>query len=52
MNSRAHEIHQITLNRIDQQEIATPNDDFLLIYTIENNLMNFIRAETHSELFE
>ena len=26
--------------------------DFLLIYTIEGNLVNFVRAGTHSELFE
>lgn len=26
--------------------------DFLLIYQIENNLINFVRAGTHSELFE
>ena len=26
--------------------------DFLLIYAIEGNLVNFVRAGTHSELFE
>ncbi|MFZ5618140.1 MAG: type II toxin-antitoxin system YafQ family toxin [Pseudomonadota bacterium] len=26
--------------------------DFLLIYQIESNLINFVRAGTHSELFE
>ena len=26
--------------------------DFLLIYTIEGNLVNFVRAGTHAELFE
>src|SRR3546814_5742812 len=26
--------------------------DFLLIYTIEGNLVNLVRAGTHSELFE
>ncbi|WP_333606300.1 type II toxin-antitoxin system YafQ family toxin [Novosphingobium sp.] len=26
--------------------------DFLLIYTIDGNLVNFVRAGTHSELFE
>ncbi|WP_373289786.1 hypothetical protein [Polymorphobacter multimanifer] len=26
--------------------------DFLLIYTISENLINFVRAGTHAELFE
>ena len=27
-------------------------DDFLLIYQVEGKLINFVRAGTHSELFE
>src|SRR3546814_9394242 len=43
--------HALKGDRLDHRECHI-GGDFLLIYTIEGNLVNFVRAGTHSELFE
>jgi len=43
--------HQLTGNWADHRECHI-GGDFLLIYQIEKNQINFVRAGTHTELFD
>jgi mRNA interferase YafQ len=43
--------HPLKGNSVDHRECHI-GGDFLLIYQIEGNQLNFVRAGTHSELFE